>query len=573
MTTSPPEAAAAGPRGMTGFRALLDELEAAARHGEPLHDAVARVLTLGGRQPFDEGALGLTHWQREALAVAGSLPLDASRAEAGGGETWLVGVHDHGRVVFGTAMPATAHRLFGTVHVDAETAAEVRRRAAGRQAAEADLDRQVEAWLASIDEAEAGRTLAEVRFAIDHVDPVLLYVRDSTFTNLSNGNNLLHPQKHDPRQYVFDAMAAMPRQEWGRDERTLVACFHWALRAGGRGEEFNGRQLTPATLAAELRARIAATAAVLGEAAADSPSLAELASIARGLRERVQQTHFAWRRINGLTFRKAIEWHPRRGAKARMEDVPRALADAAASQGVDATAFASVDAFLGAWTNAAIDAQGREGLYAIFETITRSAIEELRSDIGMTRGIRDFGAWERAMDANDVATASAWPTSEYYCAVFPSAATFARFESDRPTLLRILNAISRRMEYNSWHYMPGHFDPAVVPPGRHFFFPPRMSDITVWGDMHHPGHVLARVRYSIRAPAPVVYGDRKFYGMTDLRLMRMSGAPYTVAELMRARTYAAYLRGAAQALAARVAAGERLVISAFRAEWFAERFG
>lgn len=558
---------------MTGFRALLDELAAATRDGESLHDTVARVLTLGGRQPFDEGALALTHWQREALAVGGSLPLDASQGRAPRGETWLVGVHDHGRVVFGTATPATPHRVFGTVHVDAGTAAEVRRRAAERHAAEADLDRQVETWLAAIDESEARRALAAVRFAIDHVDPVLLYVRDSTFTNLSNGNNLLHPQKNDPRQYAFDAMAAAPHAEWGEDERTLVACFHWALQAGGRGEELNGRQLTPAALAAELRARIASTSALLGEEARDSGSIAELASIARGLRERVQRTHFAWRRINGLTFRKTIDWFPRQGAKPRMENVPRALADAAAARGVDASAFGNVDEFIGAWTDAAIGEDAEPGLYAILEIITRSAIEELRSDIGMTRGIRNLGAWQRAMEANDVETASAWPTSEYYCAVFPSAATFARFEDDRPTLLRILNAISRRMEYNSWHYMPGHFDPAVTPPGRHFFFPPRMSDITVWGDMHHPGHVLARVRYSIRAPAPIVHGGRKFYGMTDLRLMRMSGAPYTVEEMIRARTYAAYLRAALQAAAARVAAGEGLVISAFRAEWFAERFG
>lgn len=558
---------------MTGFRALLDELAEAARGGEPLQDTAARVLTLGGRQPFDEGALGLTHWQREALAVAGSLPLETSRAEAGEGETWLVGVHDHGRIVLGTRAPATPHRIFGTVLVDAETAAEVHRRTAARHAAEAQLDRQVEAWLASIDEEEARRVLAEVRFAIDHVDPVLLYVRDSTFTNLSNGNNLLHPQKHDPRQYVFDGMAAIPHAEWGADEGTLVACFHWALRAGGRGEEFNGRQLTPATLAAELRARIAATSALLGEPAPDSASIAELASIARGMRDRVQRTHFASRRINGLTFRKAVEWHPREGAKPRLEDVPRALVEAANARGIDARACSSVDELLAAWTNAAIDERGEEGLYAVLETITSSAIEELRSDIGMTRGIRDLGIWQRAMEENDVAAASAWPTSEYYCAVFPSAATFARFESDRPTLLRILNAISRRMEYNSWHYTPGHFDPATVPAGRHFFFPPRMSDITVWGDMHHPGHVLARVRFSIRAPAPIVHAGRTFYGMTDLRLMRMGGAPYTPAEMLRARTYAAYLRGALQAVAARTAAGERVVVRAFRAEWFAERFG
>jgi hypothetical protein len=100
-----------------------------------------------------------------------------------------------------------------------------------------------------------------------------------------------------------------------------------------------------------------------------------------------------------------------------------------------------------------------------------------------------------------------------------------------------------------------------------------MSDITVWGDMHHPGHVLAQVRYSIRAPAPIVVGKRTFYGMTDLRLMRMSGTPYTVPELMRARTYAAYLRGVLQTVSDRAAGGDRLVISAFRAPWYAEHFG
>ena len=35
-----------------------------------------------------------------------------------------------------------------------------------------------------------------------------------------------------------------------------------------------------------------------------------------------------------------------------------------------------------------------------------------------------------------------------------------------------MSAISKRMQFNHWHYIPGHFDQAQLNVDRHFYYPP-----------------------------------------------------------------------------------------------------
>ena len=60
--------------------------------------------------------------------------------------------------------------------------------------------------------------------------------------------------------------------------------------------------------------------------------------------------------------------------------------------------------------------------------------------------------------------------------------------------------------------------------------------------------MAAEVRYSIRAPAPLVYRGRSFPGRLDLRVMRRAGTPYTLSDLKRANDYAALLQSLYQAV-------------------------
>jgi len=101
----------------------------------------------------------------------------------------------------------------------------------------------------------------------------------------------------------------------------------------------------------------------------------------------------------------------------------------------------------------------------------------------------------------------------------------------------LLNAVSTRMRYNSWHYAPSYFDHASIPPMRGWFHAPRMADTAEWSDQHHNGHVHAAVRYSIRSPQPVTIRGTVLSGFVDLRMMRQTGEPYSLADLGTAIAY------------------------------------
>jgi acyl-CoA synthetase (AMP-forming)/AMP-acid ligase II len=213
------------------------------------------------------------------------------------------------------------------------------------------------------------------------------------------------------------------------------------------------------------------------------------------------------------------------------------------------------------------------------KVIVECAIEATESDVGMSRGTRDVARMQRAFAEERYEEICGWQNTDYFCAVFPSAAMRTRL-ADKPDLLvKILYACAARMQFNHWHYAPGHCPPGTVPADRHFYYPPRLADIAEWSDQHHTGHVLAEVRYSIRSPAPLVMNGKVYPGKVDLRLFRQSGAPYSKKELTVALMYTEYVRLLHQSLSdhlARNAASSdsvRVCINAFGKDWYREHFG
>jgi hypothetical protein len=187
----------------------------------------------------------------------------------------------------------------------------------------------------------------------------------------------------------------------------------------------------------------------------------------------------------------------------------------------------------------------------------------------MTRGLRNLQMFSDALAQARYADICAWPSTDYFCGVFPSALLLERLAATPDTLVKILYACSGRMQFNSWHYMPGHCPRDAVPADRHFYAPPRMPDIAVWSDQHHPGHVHAGVRHSIRSPAPITLDGVGYPGMIDLRLFRQRGPEYTERELGITLAYTEVLRAFSQAMADYTArTGTALCIGAFGKEWF-----
>lgn len=172
--------------------------------------------------------------------------------------------------------------------------------------------------------------------------------------------------------------------------------------------------------------------------------------------------------------------------------------------------------------------------YAI-DCIVDEAIAKTSSDFGMTRGVRHFARFADALTSEDAGLVSSWSQAEYFCHVVPNRA----FRESWPprSLTTILNAISGRMRYNSWHYAPSYFPESKIPATRYWFSAPRMADIADHSDQHHNGHVHTIVRYSIRSPLPIACRGISLPGFIDLRLMRQSGAPYSQSDLQTAIRY------------------------------------
>jgi long-chain acyl-CoA synthetase len=205
----------------------------------------------------------------------------------------------------------------------------------------------------------------------------------------------------------------------------------------------------------------------------------------------------------------------------------------------------------------------------LLKVIVDSAIEATGSDVGMTRGFRDVQRWQQAFASHAYDAICNWPSGDYYCGVFPSSALQARLTSNPELLVKILYACSGRMQFNSWHYMPGHCPRESVPPERHFYLPPRMPDMAEWSDQHHAGHAMAEVRYCMRAPAAIEVDGRSYPGMIDLRLFRQRGQPYSEQEFFCSLRHTECLRAAYQAFADFVVRTRKTVtVNAFDKEWF-----
>jgi hypothetical protein len=576
----PSEKKAAGQRPAVGFANLLEEMVRAICKTDTLAQVVRNVLTLKKRQPCSIAVRALTARQSALLDLMGEVipqwtPAPVSDTQ---GTIWHIGVWNYGRILLTDTVPEShEYTAFAWLVVPDEISFQIEARVREAEAENAKYEQELEVFLAGVTEAQKREIVESVRDGIDHMDPVLIYADDNTFTNFGPYNNLLRKPGA-----LLDRLADTPIADWLSDEKRFVGCFSWIRQAGMRGEEFNGLQLTPRTVHEHFdscfqRYSQILGAQVLGAQTGEWPeSLAGKAKRLLGMRQEISRDYVTCRWVNGLTFYKAERFVRRSVLTQSLNDLPLDLVEYIENTyGLRMRSFSSLDELFRACVEAAdgvepdVEKPLMDGTERLLERITMSAIEAIHSDIGMTRGIRDVRRWQQKLDEQQFVEIGEWPTTDYFCGVFPSAG-MRRKMPDPGRLAKVLTACSVRMQYNSWHYIPGHFSKELAP--HHYYFPPRMADTAIWSDQHHAGHVMAAVRFSIRSPAPLKYRDRTYFGMVDLRLFRASGAHFTRRDLCAAMKYTEYLRAVYQAITDMAASGERqIVIRAFDKAWF-ERY-
>jgi acyl-CoA synthetase (AMP-forming)/AMP-acid ligase II len=578
------EAESAREHQKSGFQALLGQIAERIVPGTALGDALSDILTLGGRQPLAFGAQSLTAVQRAVMDEASAMPLHDpdDGIDREGDCTWYLGQWSYGRVWLARERPADGEcRLLGALSMSSAMFDAVVRRAARTLDAWHACDGEMNAFFDALDARGVQRVLDAVHEAIDQTDPVLLYIGEATLTNVGKFNNLQERAADLPHCFHRRAQDVAP-DRWTWAEKVYVFCMHWLRTAGCRGEEFCGRQLNPALLRDYLDERIAQYRTWAPQVYdIDTPTIADRARLlARCKAERADDL-LTYRTINGLTFHKEELLCSRHRLPGGAESMPPFLrAQIAAICGVEVSRHDSLSSLF----DACVAQLARNGFASndpklnaierLLKAIVDAAIDATGSDAGMTRGTRDVARMQRAFAEERYAEICAWPAADYFCAVFPSRGLQEKLR-DRPDLLvKILYACSGRMQFNHWHYMPGHCPRADVPADRHFYMPPRMPDIAAWTDQHHAGHVLAEVRYSIRSPAPLAFNGKVYPGMVDLRLFRQSGEPYTDDDLVVALTYTEYVRALHQSVSNHLArGGEPVCVTAFDKDWYRDYYG
>jgi hypothetical protein len=543
-----------------------------------LSGKVEAIVTIDGRNPLPLGLSSLSPWQQALYAVARQRGLRGV-AQGADARELVLGVRSNGRILLAPAAAelSDAGQVFAHVWVTAADMMAVEAAYLQARAAEESRTGEMERALASWTDADAQRRAGRIAEALDHVDPIIVHLEQESLSNTPHDNNLLKSRGGvDSEQYLLSRLPVLPLTEWSAAAKIFVYCFDLLLDAGFRGEEFNSHYLSPARLSAFFDRTLASYVAAMPAlpiSGVTAPLAEKAASIKTG-RAALAPNHQFYRWVHGITLYKEqrffVKDQPTTDDVSALPASVRTYLESFVSLAPSDSCYAAFRLFVE--HSCRLDGPSLLGLHPIEAAIVLlidAATEDLASDIGMSRGLRCLADFASAYDADDAERANGWTQAAYFCAVVPQRIARRRGVASTRAARNVLKAISARMRFNSWHYMPGHFSRERCPAERHFYLPPALSDTAEWSDQRHRGHMAAEVRYSIRAPAPLTYRGKSFPGLLDLRVMRRAGTPYTLSDLKRANEYVSLLRDLYQAvLDVSVERDVAFSIDGFSNDWF-----
>lgn len=512
----------------TASRWLLDRLTSDGRI--PFRLACARLTT--PERILVQHVLGRSDVELLHAPVPGEPLLQVTTAVLSG-----LAVHRPGE-----EPPAGAETL-GWLRVPAQLldmAAEETRAAEAREAAEfRAVDAVLAQWAAA---GELDRRVTQVADWVERVETVFVFIGRDVFSKSDAGSNTL------TREGLLASLRGREPASWRSSDRLFVVAAHCLFTSGRsvRFEEFNGRQLSATALRDQLLDRYAAYCAATGNDPADMHRL-DLLDLSARIRElMVEVDRSAWmryRRVNGLTFVKneyladvALPRDPVR--------MPELIAEFGRTH-LAVAGSGDVRADLRAMTRAAAERDAADAgtapadggtLGELLGAIVLSAVCATDSDYGMSSSVRDLVALRGAQPGGPDGVL-AMKKADFFCCCLPHPTRMDHVGDEK---VPIVWRAAQRMMYNRWHFAPGEFDREVIPDKRHYFFPPQIPDIGEHGEHHHGGHVASRVRFTLRAPGAQVWlppfevFGHGFRGCYDIRLVRMDGPAYTMAELVTA---------------------------------------
>ncbi len=565
-----------------GFTALLHRSLARARAAGGLRDLFDTLLSLDGHLPVDTAHGALTRDESIAIDVL-TRPGRQAPDDDGVVFTSALALSPSGRLILTVprfrSLPREAAEMGVAERISwgAEDMAEYRRLIAE---ASAETDRETSELRSAL--AAAGlQGRAEIvnalRRAVSLVPPVMFYRGMTMYSNLRDPSNLagktLLPTHPD---CFFHHLDKLPFDLWTDDEVVVVGCLYLLYLSGGpnRLESFNGFQLSLRNVTDNLRA----LAGLYAGAGYDIPVPAGPVPVARlrdvsldlaKARLDLIKQRALYYEINATTRQKAERMF--RSRVSHDADMERLVCER-----LERALPAPVSSFAEALTLARRDpgwlaepAAGQPTRFeALIESAVRAALELLDADYALSRGLRSLPRLIDALAARDWAEIVSWELPAFYCCTVPSPKALRLFDGDYAKLADSSWAIAARMQYNTWHVMPGNLpkDPSVQ--ARDFLAPHVLPDVAIHSDLHHRGHVANNIRFSARSPETVLVAGFPFKSLTDIRVLRCEGPEFTEPELYTVTRMAQFLADLSQAVADHAVAGQRIEVTSFDHRWY-----
>ncbi|WP_258026363.1 hypothetical protein [Staphylococcus caprae] len=402
------------------------------------------------------------------------------------------------------------------------------------------FNEEVNSFFKDKNKDEINDILKFIKFNIYHMAPILLYVNDKTFSTFYNYNNLIKEFDGDTDEFLLNDLPYKNIENWEKAEKIFVFNMYLLLKSGppSRGEEVNGIHFSLSFLKDYFNQKIKEYSQILKRKTDGDFSLGKQAVLIFSMRKEIENHYLIYRFINGLNLHKEERYIDNRELSKQNDDCLKTDLERLTSVKFSKDYYHYFCQII----EKNLDKEPYQIIEKMMHTIINRAISRTSSDIGMARGFRAPLKFYEAHQKDELEEIFNWGQNEYFCCVVPSALMKSAFQNNSKILAGVLTAISKRMEYNSWHYTPGNFLNNQTRITRHFYFPPVMADITKWSDQHHKGHVFAKVRHAIRCPGSIKNGATIYNAFFDLRLMKQSGSDYSENDLVIAIYYKEILK-------------------------------
>lgn len=577
-----------------GFPGLLKRAWLRAGEEAELRDFVELLLTLDGYVPADVQLRALSTTDEAALKALTGLSWRAGDPAAEApyvGENpdevlhlGEIGLSTSGRILLSVPSqgPLAPEKLVGGIRRVPWTRATV---AAYQQELERIAARTAESvadarlWLAKQGPEGRFELLEQAKEAALRNAPFVLYQDEKLYTNFREQNTLagktLWPGHPD---CALSSLQNLPLTLWSDHDVQVVVCITLLIRSAGPGrvEEANGTQLSVDHLGHMLeRVRTGYNGIPGGTevAPAASGSVQDLSDLALALKARRQVVMTEggaqlYREIHSALMHKIerVAEAPAEGAAAHDAALAARLTERLPLTGAT---LAEVSADLSAnpgWL-AEPHAGFGTGLESLVYEAVAAAADVFEADFAMSRGMRSLPGLIEALRAEAWADLVDWDITNFFCCVVPGPNARRHFGDSLAAVADTAWAMSSRMQYNSWHFVPGNGPrtPEVV--ARDHFVPPVIPDIAFYSDQHHHGHVNNKVRFTVRSPQSVDIDGQRFNGFMDLRLLRCDGTPYNEQDMIAAHRVSAFVAHATTLAAELAAAGTEIEVTAFDSAW------